>query len=148
MPPCATLSAHVHTLLDKVSVSSVGVLGIINKNLGIQEQPQSDVKTTDNEQEESHMEKTRQAPKSKCGCLIPPFVCHGGLIGTQASSASQVHPEVSTVESLSPLHCSVGYVVFHTFNSLPVHCLFSSSDSFPNSSQVFEAVGQMRQHQI
>lgn len=57
-----------------------------------------------------------------------------------------LHSRVSFSPTLFCGLCS--YVVFHTFNSLPVHCLFSSSDSFPNSSQVFEAVGQMRQHQI
>lgn len=68
-----------------------------------------DVKTRNDEQEESHMEKTRQALKPKCGCLIPSFCVSWRLDWNTTSSASHVHPEVSTVESALP--CTVLWAI-------------------------------------
>lgn len=47
-------------------------------------------------------------------------------MGTQASSASCVHPEVSTVESVSPPHCSVGCTAIELFTQL-ILCLCIAS---------------------
>lgn len=100
------------------------VLDILKHNLVTQEHLQTYVKTRSNKPG-----KKKQVLVPNCSLLCILQYLGIGLTTIQANSASRLYLEVSTVKSV----CATA---FCTINSVPLYSLSSSSDSFPNQSQV------------